>query len=344
LSSFIIVSQVKSNRVVYFTDDATYQPPTDGDWYYCSTFSGDLPKGMTLKNCWGWRFNGTAFTDARAKVAKTTAELLIENNKKALQKLLKEKIDAARAPYRPTHVGGDVVRQQKLAEANAFLAGAENGGKVSGAESYPLLSGVAEARNVSLHEAARLVRSKAEEAQAMLVESERVRERLSTAIRNGKTEAELRGIREELLEKAYPELSTKFKYVVSNTTPIKLDAPLTTTHRAHEVARLKAQLKASINRKRNALRGDFVGDEVVLQERRKAARKADGANTGVLEAYAAARKIDLVEAAKRVLDEAKAEAELLATTERVKEDMLARIEAVRTLADVNGVAKVLGGI
>ena len=61
-----IVTQVKSNRVVYFTDDADYLPPTDGDWYYVSSTLGDLPKGMSLRNCWRWRFNGGVFTDAGA--------------------------------------------------------------------------------------------------------------------------------------------------------------------------------------------------------------------------------------------------------------------------------------
>jgi hypothetical protein len=38
LSCWIVVTQVKSDRVVYFTDDPGYQPPMEGDWYYCSPF------------------------------------------------------------------------------------------------------------------------------------------------------------------------------------------------------------------------------------------------------------------------------------------------------------------
>ena len=90
----IIVSQVKSNRVVYFTDDLDYQPPMEGDWYYVSTYQGPLPKDMTLRNCWGWRFNGGVFKDAREAPRQSAAESLLENNRKALRRLLREKIDA----------------------------------------------------------------------------------------------------------------------------------------------------------------------------------------------------------------------------------------------------------
>jgi len=33
-STWFVVSQCKSNRVVYFTDDTDYVPPMQGDWYY----------------------------------------------------------------------------------------------------------------------------------------------------------------------------------------------------------------------------------------------------------------------------------------------------------------------
>ena len=43
-----LVTQVKSHRVVYFTDDPAYQPPMDGDWYYVSPFAGNSPaNGLT---------------------------------------------------------------------------------------------------------------------------------------------------------------------------------------------------------------------------------------------------------------------------------------------------------
>src|SRR5437879_693223 len=75
---YTVVTQVKSNRVVYFTDDADYVTPMDGDWYYVSNYHGALPKGMTLRNCWRWRFNGGVFTDGGAhKPEKSAKQALI---------------------------------------------------------------------------------------------------------------------------------------------------------------------------------------------------------------------------------------------------------------------------
>ncbi len=54
LKTWFIVSQVKSHRVVYFTDDPGYTPPTEGDWYYVSPYQGELPQAMSLRNCWGY--------------------------------------------------------------------------------------------------------------------------------------------------------------------------------------------------------------------------------------------------------------------------------------------------
>ena len=34
--TWVVVTQVKSHRVVYFTDDPDYQPAMQGDWYYVS--------------------------------------------------------------------------------------------------------------------------------------------------------------------------------------------------------------------------------------------------------------------------------------------------------------------
>lgn len=122
VSTWIVVTQVKSHRVVYFTDDQSYQPPMDGDWYYYSPYTGDLPVSMTLRNCWGWRFNGSSFVDAREVVKNTREETLIESNRQVLLKILNEKINVIRQPFMPSCRGGDVVRELKLLEAEDYLA------------------------------------------------------------------------------------------------------------------------------------------------------------------------------------------------------------------------------
>jgi hypothetical protein len=81
--------------VVYFTDDPDYTPPTEGDWYYVSPYQGELPQAMSLRNCWGWRFNGMEFVRCprRQKKPADTAQTLLASNKEALHKLLRDKID-----------------------------------------------------------------------------------------------------------------------------------------------------------------------------------------------------------------------------------------------------------
>lgn len=137
---YVIVSQVKSNRVVYYTDDRDYQPPMTGDWYYVSIYDGILPAGMNLRNCWGWRFNGRAFVDAREVKMHSPEESLLANNRKSLLKILNEKIEAVRHPFMPSCAHGDLARRAKLKEARQYLARPE--GTIGKEDSYKLLEAV----------------------------------------------------------------------------------------------------------------------------------------------------------------------------------------------------------
>src|SRR3954453_6139545 len=57
---WLVVTQFKSDRVIYYTDDHDFDIPADADWCYVSPYEGDLPEGMTLRNCWSWRYRGMA--------------------------------------------------------------------------------------------------------------------------------------------------------------------------------------------------------------------------------------------------------------------------------------------
>src|SRR4051812_48038046 len=117
-AAHIIVTQVKSNRVVYFTDDPDYSPPMEGDWYYVSSYRGELPADMSLRNCWRWRFNGGVFKDTKPeRPAKDARQRLVDHNRSALLGILSEKINAVRAPYAPSCSLGAAVREEKLREA-----------------------------------------------------------------------------------------------------------------------------------------------------------------------------------------------------------------------------------
>lgn len=338
---WIVVTQVKSNRVVYFTDDVDYEPPTEGGWYYVSSYAGVLPEGMTLRNCWGWCFNGGVFSDAREPAKTSARERLIDNNRRALLRILNEKIDLVREPHAPTSRDGHEVRRLKLAEAQRYLAAppianAEDAG-------FPLVQAAAVARGISMLEAAALVESKAKQCQAVWHETERFREQLSQAIGQATSEAQLLGLREWLLDKVYPTLTERFRFGVDNTVPANPDAPLSDAHRLHEITRLKVQLREAINRKRAHLASDYVQNDDIRKHKAKLAHaflangeaRVAGIDFSVLENYASAHQIELTTAANTVLQSAAGAAQVLADTEKTKDELLARIEALHSLRDIH---------
>ncbi len=350
-----VVTQVKSNRVVYFTDDPDYAPPMEGDWYYVTVHHGALPERMTLRNCWRWRFNGGRFVDAGEAPKPSKATALLDANRRALREILDEKIDAVRAPFAPSCRDGEQVRERKRAEARAFLDLGPDGADTA---RFPLLEATALARRISLSEAAHLVLAKEAERSAVQVASERFREQLARAIENATDEAGLLAIREWLLDRVYPELSQQFRFTLLDTEPLDPDAPVPEAHRVHEIACLKAMLREAINEARRPLRSEYVfNEELRLRKLRQAAmvaagRPIDGAGSGggeglgLLRTYAEARGLSLEEAAEITLRSAAVADEILKRTEAIKDRLMARIEGCRTLRDIRTLAdeiRAIGG-
>lgn len=331
---WIIVAQVKSERVVYFTDDPHYQPSVE-DWCYVSQYQGRLPEGMTLRNCWGWRFNGGVFSDARPAAPKPQAERLLDSNRQALLRLLHDKIEAVRQPLLPHLASGYELRRRKLDEANQLQA--------QGSGPLPLLQAVAVARGISLQEAGALIRHKAAQFDEVLLETERFREQLAHAIAAATNQAQLLQIRQWLLEDVYPALSGQFKHRSDHTTPQDPHAPLPATARQHEVSRLKAQLREAINARRKPIDSAYIQNDDLRKHKLKLAQAllaADGqCNPGMdwrlLQAYAEARAWSMAEAAQHLVAGAAAGSQLLAETEMHKDQLLAQIEQVACLRDVH---------
>ena len=345
-----IVTQVKSNRVVYFTDDPSYEPLMDGDWYYVSIFHEALPKGMTPRNCWRWRFMGGRFTDAGTPRALPQAERLLEANRKALHQILTEKIDAIRAPFAPSCRDGDVLRAMKREEARAFLAG-----NIPAGTTLPLLEAVALARRCTLLEAAQFILAKDTEYRALLTESERFREQLARAIDAASTPEKLLEVREWLLDSVYPELTQRFRLKLVDTEPLDLNQALDATQRTHEIARLKARLRELVNEARKPLHSDYIRNDDARRRKLRlaqlvatnlaAGRPAEAVPPGMgvdfdpLRIYAEARGLTLAEAADLLLRSAEVTEAILDQTERLKDRLLVRIEAVRSLNDTKTVAR-----
>ena len=341
-----VVSQCKSDRVVYFTNDPQYQPPMEGDWYYCSTYLGELPQGMTLRNCWGWRFRGSQFHDARELAKVSTAEKLLDNNRRVLLRLLKDKINEIRKPFAPSCLDGQALRTLKLQQAHSwleYLSHPTNGSESD--HSGAFLAQVAQARICTLEQAARLIVTRAQAQEQMWLETERFREQMAQLIQESQTQAQLMEIREWLLDAVYPELSRQFKYPLSNTEPIDTSAVLTATARLHEITRIKTQLREVINSQRKHLHTAYVLGEQVWQHKLRQAQQwlsesvstySDNVPPGfeLLEAYAQAKNWSLDQASQNLLDAASAATTTLLETERCKDQLLARIERLTTLEEI----------
>ncbi|MDP9651432.1 hypothetical protein [Paraburkholderia caledonica] len=331
---FTIVTQVKSTRVVYFTDDPEYGPPVDGDWYFASTFRGALPADMTLRNCWSWRFNGIRFIKAATAVPVPRTQALLEHNRRALMRILTEKIDELRKPYAAQALMGDEMRRLKLDDAHSYF------NETTSQQRFDALEAVAVARNISIAAAADLVRKRAEQAKEMLIATERIRERFSLLIAQANRDDELLRLRAALLQDVYPELSRQFKFVPANTQVRDLCAPLAQHHKVHEISRLKVQLRECVNEARARIDSEYLGHAEILKFKAQIARWVLSPTGDVprgidlLENYAHARGLALEAGAKRILVEMAEASNTLLHTERVKDRMSASIENIRTEADI----------
>lgn len=341
----MIVTQVKSYRVVYFTDDSAYEPPMQGDWYFASQYEGALPKGMTLRNCWRWRFNGHRFIDAGPGGEVKGPQRLLVRNKEALLALLREKIEALQAPWLPSTPAGAEARTAKLREATAYLGGAT-------AEAAVWLVGVASARNITLHEAANLVVNRHAACERALCECERLREMFATAIREANSQEELVVLRNRLVDELAPEVGASFGPADDDTEPPSTAAPCSEEVLEQERFRLRIQLRERVNQLRRPFVSDYLLDDVILRHKGRVAHAVlqsggtvpSGLDAGVLLDYAKSRDITVLDAAKEVMLEMSETAEILLRTEAMKDRLLAAIRQVSDLSGVRALGREIAGL
>ncbi len=345
--AWFIVTQVKANRVVYFTDDPAYQPPTEGDWYFVSHHLGSLPPGMTLRNCWGWRYNGV-FSDAREARRPSAPEALLESNRRALRKLLCDKINAARRAWCPATELGSEIRREKLDQARRYLAGGA-GVAANAAGRFALIEGTAAARNIAVVDAARLVISQDQAMWEGLARTEVVRERYEVAIQQAFTLADLIALRKQLLEQEYTAQSAACALPVAVMEPQDWTKPLSDVHRTHEIARLGAQLREIVNARRASVHRSYIDDDIVLRHKAQLAQHVLNNENGemdlkLLDNFSRVHKLSLADAARLVLGAMNEAQQVLTNTEIAKDRLLADIESVENLRDVQRVSAALDAL
>ncbi|MFM6876872.1 MAG: hypothetical protein ACKPKR_19130 [Microcystis panniformis] len=336
-----IISQVKSYRVVYFTDDENYLPPMEGDWYYVSPYIGELPKGMTLRNCWRWRFNGSDFVDAGNVKQQSQAEARLQRNRNALMAVLQEKIEALQRPHCPSSPFGHLAREHKFLEAQQLICG-----RVS-EEDCPYLTNAADTYGLTIKEMAELIICKKAEFEADLLQTEQLRESFTIEIAQAQTDTELAEIWHRLMGEIAPEINDQFSVQRENTTPKQIGKMLTEEELAHEQVRLQVQLRERINLLRRTVVSDYLLDDAVLKIKGRIAQAVlmaggtvpQGIDPLPLISYAAARGLSLEGAAREVLTEMDESAKILLKTEQIKNTFLSRIAATRSYQDIKAVSR-----
>jgi hypothetical protein len=335
-----IVSQVKSHRVVYFTDDPEYAPPSDGDWYYVSPHIGALPEGMTLRNCWHWRFDGAVFTYAE-KQAKHPGEALLDANKAALRKLLREKVEDALKPLAPMSPSSAQVRTMQLAEARDVLRGATEGVR--------LLPNAAAVRGITLREAAQAVVQQHEDWERLLCAVECHRDELAHAIDAATRQDQLVVVRQRLMKEIAAETTPGYAVKASDLTPERASVAPSGEELPQEQLRLRVQLRLKINALRRPWVSDYLLDDVVLRFKGRLAQSVlsaggavpPGTDAAPLVSHAAARGMTLSDAARDVLGEMDETARVLLETEQMKEAVLVRIASVRSFGEIADTGRII---
>jgi Cupin-like domain len=348
---WFIVSQVKSHRVVYFTDDENYQPPTEGDWYMVSPFLGDLPEGLTLKNCWGWRFNGMAFEDAREyPIGKPTeAASLLRRNQDLLLKILREKIEAQRSNGYDSGRTAEQLRQVKLEEARHVFS--ESGETAM----LRLLPTLATLNNKSMKVYATELINEETDRVSLMVESELVKEEFIVLIEAAKNNDELIVLRTRVMSEISPDKNQALKRIREHTTPTQFNAKLTDSDLHQEKARLSVQLRLKINSLRREFASDYILDDVVLQHKGRLARMVvnassegeklpDGHDFAPLVSYAASRGINLLAAAHDVLKEIDDTARALIDSEQLKDALMYRVMRIASFEDIEVLSKAISSL
>lgn len=341
-STWFIVSQVKSNRVVYFTDDVDYTPPMQGDWYYVSPYPGTLPKGMSLRNCWRWRFDGHEFIDAGERDGSPQEETLLDSNKAALRMLLSEKITALRKPYAASSLLGEKIRAAKLAQAQGLL----DGTFTEVEDSH--LADAAAAANCTMQDMAQRIVQLDADMHAVLRQTERVRVQLLSLVNLAGTQSELMALRQRIMGELLPARNTPI--TPEHTTERQLTAPPSDLQLQQERVRLSVQLREKINDLRRPYVSQYLLDDIVLKHKGQIARAVlanggsvpPGPDSMVLVSHAAARGQTLLAAANEVLTEMNETAHLLLATEQLKDAWSVRIAGVESFKDIEVLGRAIG--
>ncbi|MFM6438098.1 MAG: cupin-like domain-containing protein [Microcystis panniformis] len=341
-----IVCQVKTYRVVYFTDDEEYVPTVEGNSYYVSLYVGELPKEMTLRNCSYWLFNGFSFVEGGHIQLKSTPEDLLEYNRNALIAILREKIGSLQKPYCSSSVLGYLARERKLAEAQQLISNEDS------ETDYPYLMQAAAKQRLTVRKMAKLILAKKTEFETMLIRTECLRERFTWAIKTAISSADLVAVHQRLQEELTLDIKTDFVVELREIKPQEEAEITEPTELNRERTRLEIQLCDRINNLRRTLISGYLLDDIVFQYIHRLAQAVVSANRNFeqilneldimpLLDYAVIHEQTFLEAAEFFLDEVEPRTKVLLETEQMKDSMRSRIANIQSFQDLETTSNII---
>jgi hypothetical protein len=353
--TWYIVTQVKSDRVIYFTDDPEYHPPTEGDWFYVTPYQGELPKAMRLVNCWRWRLRANQLIDAGQPTALTPAQTLLHNNQKALKGLLNDKIAALLKPTTREAPLSEQVRSLRLAQAQRVLEHLNHGVAVQD-ESITLITHAAATRAISVQEMAQRTVTAHQAQLDLLVTAEQLRDTIAYQIEVATTQEQLLALRHQIMNDLAPHTNHNYAISPANTTPAQMNGAQPTPEQlGQEQLRLRIQLRLKINTLRKPFVSDYLLDDVIGKHKAVLAQivvnhpepqsiavnqtQLNGQDLMPLISHGAARGQTLLEAAHDVLAERSTSAQALLETEQMKDALLYRIAQAKSFSDIKAIGE-----
>lgn len=192
-----LVIQVSCDRLLYFTEDPGYMAPGH-PYAWTATHEGPLPIGMTLGNCWNWRYRGGKFIEASEIPAEERGlsrdAVAIVRNKAVLTRLLDDRLSTM---LKGLTVLSAVIAPVLYEEAQKVLARSAQPTFAEGSVN-PRFDDMAQAQGVTTLELANEIVSDHQLRMDRLLGLETTRRRLSARIAAAKTTQEVEQLRRDI--------------------------------------------------------------------------------------------------------------------------------------------------
>ena len=87
-----LVIDTRTSRIIFYTVLEPHTIAAHPEHWVATTPTASLPSGITLANCYSYKFDSGKVTGGPAPKSANTADTLLNENKRAMQRLLRERL------------------------------------------------------------------------------------------------------------------------------------------------------------------------------------------------------------------------------------------------------------